>query len=66
MDYSLLGSSVHGISQARIPEWLPFPSPGDLPNPGIKIESLAWQVDFLPLHHLGRPMNLLLNHFSRV
>ena len=66
MDCSLLGSSVHGISQARIPEWLPFPSPGDLPNPGIKIESLAWQVDFLPLHHLGRPVNLLLSHFSCV
>ena len=30
--------SVHGISQARILEWveLPFPSPGDLPDPGIK------------------------------
>ena len=43
MDCSLLGSSVHGISQARIPEWLLFPSPGDLPNLGIKLESLAWQ-----------------------
>ena len=30
------GSSVHGILQARILEWLPFPSPGDLPDPGIK------------------------------
>ena len=30
------GSSVHGIVQARKLEWLPFPSPGDLPNPGIK------------------------------
>ena len=27
MDCSLPGSSVHGISQARILEWLPFPSP---------------------------------------
>ena len=26
-------SSVHGIFQARILELLPFPSPGDLPNP---------------------------------
>ena len=33
MDYSLPGSSVHGLSQARM---LPFPSPGDLPDPGIK------------------------------
>ena len=30
MDCSLPGSSVHGISQARILELLPFPSPGDL------------------------------------
>ena len=28
---------------------LPFPSPGDLPNPGIDPGSLAWQVDSLPL-----------------
>ena len=30
------GSSVHGILQARRLEWAAFPSPGDLPNPGIK------------------------------
>ena len=35
MDYSPPGSSVHGILQARIPEWLWFPSPGHLPDPGI-------------------------------
>jgi len=29
-------SSVHGIPQAKILEWLPFPPPGDLPDPGIK------------------------------
>ena len=27
---------------------LPFPSPGDLPNPGIKPGSLALQTDSLP------------------
>ena len=27
---------------------LPFPSPGDLPNPGIKPESPALQADSLP------------------
>ena len=37
MDCSPLGSSVHEIFQARILEGgLPFPSPGDLPNPGIE------------------------------
>ena len=32
---------------------LPFPSPGDLPDPGIEPTSPAWQVDSLPLSHLG-------------
>ena len=36
MDCSLPGSSVHGIFQARVQSGLPFPSPGDLPNLGIK------------------------------
>ena len=26
---------------------VPFPSPGDLPDPGIEHMSLAWQVDSL-------------------
>ena len=36
MDCSRSGSSVHGILQARILEWLPFPPPGDVPNAGIE------------------------------
>ena len=36
MDYSPLGSSVHGILQARILEWEPFPSPRNLPDPGVE------------------------------
>jgi len=43
-----VGSSVYGILQARILEWMPFPSPGDLPNSGIKPRSLALQADSLP------------------
>ena len=34
MDYTL-----PGILQAGILEWVAFPSPGDLPNPGIKSRS---------------------------
>ena len=41
MDCSQPGSPVHGISQARILEWVPFPSPGDLPDPGIRPASPA-------------------------
>ena len=44
MDSSPPGSSVHGISQAKI---LPFPSPGDLPNPGIEPSFPALQVNSL-------------------
>ena len=36
------GSSVCGIFQARILEWVPFPSPRDLSDPGIKPESFMF------------------------
>ena len=37
--------SVHEILQARILEWVAIPSPGDLPNPGIKPASLkSWTL----------------------
>ena len=35
------GSSVQGILQTRILEWVGFPPPGDLPDPGIEPMSLA-------------------------
>ena len=49
-DYNPQGSSVHGILQARILEWvgLPFPSPEDLPGSGIKPRYPAIQADSLP------------------
>ena len=34
-----------------------FPSPGDLPNPGIKPRSLALQADSLPAKPPGKPKN---------
>ena len=40
MDYSLPGSSVHGILKARIPESVAVPSSRDLPDLGIKPMSL--------------------------
>ena len=36
MDYSLLGSSVRQILQARILEWVAMPSIRDLPDSGIE------------------------------
>ena len=32
---------------------LPFPAPGDPPNPGMEPVSPAWQVNSLPLSHRG-------------
>ena len=49
--YSLPGSSVSGILQARLLEWVAFPSPGDLRDPGIKRGSLILQADSLRSEH---------------
>ena len=37
-----------GFSRQEYWNGLPFPSPGDLPNPGIEPGSLALQADSLP------------------
>ena len=41
MDCSTPGSSVYGISQQEYCSGLPFPSPGDLSDPGIEPGSPA-------------------------
>jgi len=43
-----------GFSRQEYWSALPFPSPGDLPNPGIKPASPAWQ-DSLLLSHQRSP-----------
>ena len=43
----------------RILEWVPFPSPGDLPNPGIKPGSPALQADSLLTELSGSPVIIL-------
>ena len=53
-------SPVPGILQARILAWkvgcgLPFPSPGDLPDPAIEPGSPALRVDSLPFEPSGKP-----------
>ena len=37
----------------------PFPSPGYLPNPGIKLRSPALQADSLPAEPPGKPKSSL-------
>ena len=58
MDCSLPGFSVLGILQARILEWIAFPSPEELPNPGIEPWSPASKADSLLFELQGSP-----NHF---
>ena len=57
--FSVPGSSVHAIFQARILEQLPFPPLGDLPNPEIKLCSLVSPAFFITVP-LGKSL-LLLN-----
>ena len=55
MNCSLLGFSAHGILQVRILEWIAFPFPEDLSNPGIKPWYPASQADSLPFELQGSP-----------
>ena len=56
MDCSPLGSSVHGILQAKILEWVAIPSPRDLPDPGIKTKSPALAGTFFTTEPPGKPL----------
>ena len=47
-----------GFSRQEYWSGLPFPSPGDLPDPGIVPGSSVLQVGSLPLYHLGSRENL--------
>ena len=54
MDCSPPGSSIHGISQARILEWVAISSPEDLPDPGIKPRFPTFQADALTSEPPGK------------
>ena len=41
MDCSSPGSSVHRVLQVRILEWVAVPTPGNLPDAGLKHASLC-------------------------
>ena len=59
MDCSPPSSSVHGILQARILEWVAMPSSRGPSQPGdrtqVSYTYLHWQVDSLPLAPFGKP-----------
>ena len=57
LDYSPPGSSVHGISEARILEWVNIPFSRDLPIPEIKpvLQHSRWIL--YRLNYQGSPEN---------
>ena len=52
------------ILQARILEWVPFASPGDLPNPGIEPRSPTLEADSLSAESQGKPKNTGVSRLS--
>ena len=55
MDCSPPGSSVHGILQTRMLEWVAISSPRDLPNLGIQPGCPELKADSLPPEPLRKP-----------
>ena len=47
-----------GFSRQEYWSGLPFPSPGDLPNPGIKPGSPVLQADTLPSEPQGKSVHI--------
>ena len=64
MDCSPPGSSVHRILQAKCWSELPFPSPGDLSDPGSEPQFTALQGDSLPSDPPGEPLELDVELFN--
>ena len=52
------GPLSRGLPRQEYCSKLPFPSPGDPPDPGIKLSS--WQMDSLPLSHQRYPVTCIL------
>ena len=56
MNCGLPDSSVHGILQTRVLEWVAVPFSRALPNPEMEPRSPALQADSLPAELLRKPM----------
>ena len=65
MDYSPPGSSVHGISQSRILEWVAISLSRGSSRPGLKPKSLALAKGFFLAKPPGKPQNMLLEYLKK-
>ena len=54
-----------GFSRQEYWSGLPFPSPGDLPNPGIELGSPAFQADALTSEPPGKPLYIYTNGITK-
>ena len=61
MDCRPPGSSVHGISQARILEWVAISFSRGLPNPWIEPQFPVLQAETLLSELLGKPIVVLIH-----
>ena len=55
-----------GFSRQECWSGLPFPSPGDLPNPGIEPRSPALQADALPSESPGKLEDALSSSLKKI
>ena len=61
----LFGTVAHqaplSLEFSRQEDWsgLPFPAPGDLPNPGIESRTPTFQADSLPSEKVGKPLSFI-------
>ena len=55
-----------GFSRQEYWSGLPFPSPGDLPDPGIKPGSPSFQADALTSEPPGKPQGPAISHIPRL
>ena len=68
MDHTPRGPWTMEFSRPEYWNGQPFPSPGDLPNPGIEPRSPALQADCLLAEPPGkpnlvvRPVNIIINY----
>ena len=60
MDCSLQASSVHGILQAKMLEWVAIRFKRDLPDSGIEPKFPTLQADSLPSEPPGKPIYRIL------
>ena len=58
--WTVAGQAPLSVGFSRQEHWsgLPFPPPGDLPDPRIELKSPALQADSLPLSPQGSPLNI--------